>query len=75
MIRQEKPSCTKIGRENSEVCRLKVGGPVGGKIFIRQTIKVYGGSPFGYLDILLKSGGGKIVCHLIKDLLHMSPAI
>lgn len=34
MIRQKKPSLTKIDKKNLRICQLETSGPVGGEIFI-----------------------------------------
>lgn len=60
-MRWEKSSPTKVGKENLRVCQLEIDKPVGEKIPLRQTVRVYGGGFLKYLGIPLETNSGEII--------------
>lgn len=75
MVGQEKPSLTKIGRENLLVYHLAIDRLVGGKIPIRKTIGICKRGFPRYHKLFLESGNGKVIGGVTKTLQHMLPTI
>lgn len=61
MVRQGKPSPTKMGRKNLRVCQPEVNRPVDKEILIWQTIKVCDKSLLGYFRVIPEFGSGEVV--------------